>query len=434
MRNKVLSIITLVLLISFFVGVSSVLAASSDEEINISFTWWGDTKRHEIYNRIVDLFEEENPNIKVDRPFGSWTQYWDKLATQIASGGAPDVVGMHQRFVSDYVPRGALLNLETYMESGVIDTSAIPEAVVNGGYVNGKPYMVAQGVVTTGIVYNTAVFDDLGVSYPDMNWTWEEHADKLIEIRESAKAKGLDMWGAGDSSGGFFPSFAYYARSNGENIYTENGEIGLTEDTIVSWFNYWKELREKDAIPDPATSVEYDGLPLEQSLFNTGKAALLILPANQIWLYQNQVTNGGQIDIVRMPHSAGKLPGEYIEGSYLAVTSGSKHPEAAAKLISFFINNPEAQKTFMVEQGVPPTTTAVENIYDKLSAPQKRSIDFVQETLAIAEKAPYPPTGATEIMARFEEIAQAISFGYQTPEEGAAEFMQTAEDILSMNK
>ena len=404
-----------------------------EEETNISFTWWGDTKRHEVYNSIVDLFEKENPNIKVDRPFGSWTEYWDKLATQIAGGNAPDVIGMHQDYVSEYGPRGSLLDLQSYVDSGVIDLSAVPESVVKGGYINGKLMMVAQGVVTSGFFYNTATFDELGVAYPDMDWTWEDFAAKLAEIKAAADSKGIEMWGGGDDSGSMIPAFHYWIRSNGQTLFTEDGNIGFTEDVVASWFTFYKDLRDKGLIPDAATSVEYTGLPLEQNLFNTGKTALTIVPANQVWLYQNQVTNGGDINVIRIPHLEGKADGEYVEGSFLSVTSASENPEAAAKLISFFINNTESQKIFKLEQGVPPTTTAIDAITPELTPPQVRTIDFVQDTLAIAGNAPYAPTGVAEIRSRLTEIGQLVGFGESTPEEAAAEFMATCQEVLSRN-
>ena len=408
-----------------------VTVAPADEEINISFTWWGDTKRNEIYNGIVDLFEEANPNIKVDRPFGSWTEYWDKLATQIAGGNAPDVIGMHQDYVSEYGPRGSLLDLKPYVDSGVLDLSAVPESVVKGGYINGKLMMVAQGVVTSGIFYNTATFDELGVAYPDMDWTWEEYADKLAEIKAAADAKGIEMWAGGDDSGSMIPAFHYWIRSYGQQLFTEDGNIGFTEDAVADWFNFYKDLRDKDLIPDAATGVEYSGLPLEQSLFNTGKTALQVVPANQVWLYQNQVTNGGDINVVRIPHLAGKADGEYVEGSFLSVTSASKNPEAAAKLISFFINNTESQKLFKLEQGVPATTTAIDVITADLTPPQVRTINFVSDTLAIAGNAPYAPTGVAEIRSTLTEIGQAVAFGTSTPEEAAAEFIKICNEVLT---
>ncbi|MFW6022652.1 MAG: ABC transporter substrate-binding protein [Halanaerobiaceae bacterium] len=429
MKKRLLTIITSAILISLFVGAFSVMAA--DEEVTISFAWWGDTGRHEVYNSIVDMFEEEYPNINVERHPGSWNQYWTKLSTQAASGTAPDVIGMHPRYVADYA--SALLDLAPFVESGALDLYNVPESVRDTGFVDGTQYMISQGVTMNGYIYNAKTFDELGVEYPDRDWTYQEFAEKTVEIREAAEAKDMEMWGSADFSGLFIPYFAYYARSKGENAYTADGQLGFSEETVVEWFEFWNDLRENGGIPDAATGVEYTGLPLEQNLFNVGKVAINGIPANQIWLYQEQVTNGGDIHMVRMPHLADGQPAEYIEGAQFAITSGSDHPEAAAKLISFFINDKESQELFKLEQGVPPTTTAQEVITDSLSPADQRTVEFVSYALEMADSVPQPPTGSSEVIALFEEIAQAVAFGYQTPEEAAAEFIQGANDVLSMN-
>ena len=40
---------------------------ASTGDVSIRWSWWGDTKRHELYNSIADKFEEKNPGIKVER-------------------------------------------------------------------------------------------------------------------------------------------------------------------------------------------------------------------------------------------------------------------------------------------------------------------------------------------------------------------------------
>ena len=43
------------------------------QKVEIRFTWWGDTKRNDMYNEICDRFEEANPDIKVMREPMSWS-------------------------------------------------------------------------------------------------------------------------------------------------------------------------------------------------------------------------------------------------------------------------------------------------------------------------------------------------------------------------
>ncbi|HBM79256.1 MAG TPA: sugar-binding protein [Clostridiaceae bacterium] len=405
-------------------------SSDSGEKVKISFTWWGDTARNAIYNKICDLFETANPNIKVDRPFGSWAQYWDKLATQIASGSAPDIIGMHQDYVSEYSSRKALLDLKPYVDSGILKTSDIPESAYKGGFISGKLYMIPQGIVTSGYLYNTATFDKLGIEYPKMDWTWEEFAQKAIEIKKVADSKNIKMWGSSDDSGLLMPTFNYWVRTNGQVLFTDEGKIGFTQDVAENWFIFWKNLRDKNAIPDASTNTEYANLPIEQNLFSTGKVGIASLPANQLWLYQN-LAKSGNINIVRIPHLAGKANGEYVEGSFLSITAASKHPKEAAKFINFFINNTDAQRTFKLEQGVPATTTAVQAVTPDMTPVQLRTIKFVNDTLKIAGNAPYAPAGVAEIRTDFTNVASEVAFNKITPREGAIKFIKQCNDVLS---
>lgn len=404
---------------------------AAKEDIKIAMTWWGDTVRNEVYNKVIDQFEAANPNIKVDRPFGTWAEYFDKLSTQIAGGNAPDVIGMHQRYVSEYALRGTLYNLQEFVDSGVLDLTSIPESIVDTGYVAGTLYMVSQGVTGSGVTYNTSAFDKLAVSYPDMDWTWDDYAQTLKDLKKGIDAQGLDMWPSADLSPDIY-NFSYWVRANKENLFTEAGELGFTEETATSWFQFWKDMRDQELIPDAATVTEFDGLPLEQSLFATGKLAVAGMAASQIGNYQKLVTDDGQINILRFPHIEGNPNPEYLSGAFFTVNAKSENPEAAALLINFFINNTEAQKTFKIEQGVPAATTAIEAITASLSDSEKKSMEYIQNQLVkYATPEPYPPTGYTEISTNFKTIAMSVAFGEKTPAEAAADLMSTSAEVLS---
>ena len=221
---------------------------TKDEKVEIRFSWWGDTSRNEVYNGIVDRFEDEHPNITVKREFGRWDDYWNRLATQIAGGNAPDVVSMHQFYVSDYAGRNALLNLNNLVDSQKINLSDFPEAAVDSGKLNGDIYMVAKGLTMPGLAYSTATFDELGVEYPKFDWTWDEFIAKVTEIQQ---AIGSEInWATGDMSGGQLqPLFRYYVRQNGKDLFTEDGQLGFDKEDLVEWWAMWDNLRQQGVIP-----------------------------------------------------------------------------------------------------------------------------------------------------------------------------------------
>ena len=400
---------------------------SGQEPVEIRFSWWGDTKRNELYNAIVDRFEEEYPWITVKREFGGWGDYWDRLTTQIAGGNAPDVVSMHQFYVADYARRNALLDLETVASSGELDLSKFPDSALDSGRVDGTLYMVPKGVTMSGWVYNTALFDELGIDYPDMNWTYDDLIAISAEVVEKTGGK---IWGAVDHSGGQLqPNFRYFLRQNGEDLYTEDGKLGFSKETLIKWWTMWQEMRNNNLIPDAATGAEYANAPLEQNLFVTGKVALYQIPANQLYLYQQQFQEG-EIRIVRMPGLEGGQNGEYVEGAYLSITAKSKHPKEAALFINFFVNSEKSLELFKVEQGAPANTEMSEFVKPLLEPAQARAVEFIQEVLPYAHSAAYAPAGATEVEAAFKDNADAVAFGQKTVEQAADDFIKTAQEIL----
>jgi multiple sugar transport system substrate-binding protein len=73
--------------------------ASSDGPVTLRFSWWGSDTRHKMTEKLIAAFEAENPNINVEGEYGDWSGYWDKLATQVASQDAPDIIQMDAAYL-----------------------------------------------------------------------------------------------------------------------------------------------------------------------------------------------------------------------------------------------------------------------------------------------------------------------------------------------
>ena len=433
-KKSIAMLLALLMVVSaVFAGGSKEAATeeSDDGTVTISMTWWGDTKRNEVYNQVIDEYEKANPGVKVERPFSTWSNYFDRLSTQIAGGVAPDVMGMHQRYASEYAGRGALLDLQPYVDSGVLDLSDVPQSVIDTGRINGTLYMLPQGITGSGISYFTKTFDDLGVEYPDVDWTWDDYVACLEEIKAAADAAGkTNFWPSTDFSNDFY-NFSYWVRAKGENLFSEDGQLGFTKESMQEWFDMWADLRERDLIVDASTSAEYVGIPLEQSLYATGQVAISVMPISQLWLYQ-QLVEEGDYCLVRFPHLEGGPAPEYLSGAFYTINSKTKHPEEAAALISFFVSNPTGQQIFKQEQGLPPATSALAYLSETASPAELRSIDFVQNHLVPnASPEPYPPAGYNEVMATYVNCANAVAFGEMTSAEATEYFFSISESILN---
>lgn len=87
-------------------GAASTSTASSDEQVTLRFAWWGGDERANATMEVINQFMAENPNIKIEAEYGSSDGYHDKLATQLASGTAADIVQVDPETMPTFVATG----------------------------------------------------------------------------------------------------------------------------------------------------------------------------------------------------------------------------------------------------------------------------------------------------------------------------------------
>ena len=430
--KKFLAILMTVLMLLPTVSV----IAEEHEPITIRIAWWGDTKRHDRYNTMMDAFQTMYPWITVEREYGTWNDYWDKLATQVAGGNAPDVMGMHQQYAADYINRNATLPLNDYIESGVIDTSKMSEAVLDGCTVDGKIVMLPMGITVTTFLVNKTMCDELGVALPaygDM-WTWSDMQNVSRDFRAKAKEAGKDLYFMMDRFA--INEFMNYARGNGRDLYTEDGKLGFTVEDVQEWYAYFNDLRKEDCLPSADYVSEQSTKTLEQGAFANYEIAAIMVPVNQLYLYVAQMPDT-ELLCAMMPTGNDGTKDAYLEGAHWAIasTSDKAHQDAAALLIDFLENKEENWKTMLMDQGVPANQDMAAYISTLVSDVDALAIDFVNRTTEVVPGGfAYPPAGATEIKALFQEYQEYTMFGYSSVEEAAAAFYQGALDILATNQ
>lgn len=408
---------------------------TAEAPVEIRAAWWGDTKRHELYNKIIDEFQAANKNITVVREPTSWQDYWDKLTVQSASGGAPDFMGMHPQFANDYLRRGLIEPLDSYIKDGIIDTSNMSKGAVDSGVVDGVNYMIPMGITGQSFFINKTLLTELGVEAPSFDWTWDDLKAVGLKARAAFDAAGKkNVWFIDENSGNY-QLFRYWVRQNGKELYTKDGNLGFNVEDASTWFTYWNDVRQKKIVPDAATSVEYKKATLENSLFVQKKVAVRAVPVNQYKLYC-QALPDAEITIVRNPSKVGGQVGEYTEGAHFAI-SAKTTPEkklAAAKLINFWVNTEASMKLFGMDQGVPANTKMAEFIKPNLDQYQIKIMNYVGKIAKIAGSTIYPPAGASEVDALFQTITEQVMFNTKTPEAAAAELVEKAQAIVDKNK
>lgn len=414
----------------FMAGV--VGSAIAEEPLTIRFAWWGSAARAEVYNAICDAFEAAYPQYRVEREYApGLAAFFEKFATQVAGGNAPDVVSMHPRYQADYATRGVMADLAPYIESGIIDISNLNESVLASGMVNDVLYGLPQGVNVSEWFANKTYFDEFGIDLPDQNgfWTWDEFVDNCYTFRKNALAAGKDVYMAEESFE--YNYFRLYARSRGYEIFTEDGALGHDAKLLADWWNMWKQMQADDVIPSAEDTIIDKSASLEEKFFTTGKVATLEKAISQF----DQYAAACPFEIAILHTPSGKNGnGVYIEGCHIGVSAQAdeRHRETAATFVNFFVNDKRSVSHLQLQQGIPANSAMSEMVYSLLNKDQQQIVAWITnwiDNLGLPSGV-NPPNGYSEIANLFEEYRQYVSFGSMTAEEAAEAFVKDAGTVV----
>lgn len=393
--------------------------------VTISFQWWGNDERAVLTEEALDLFEEKNPGVTVETSFSAIDAYIPKLATQIASGSQPDLFLIPMESVKEYTQKGATSDLSEYI-GDVITVDDIPETTQKIGQIDGTFYGFTLGTATYAWAYDPIAFEEAGVDAPGAGFTW----DDLIDAGEKIRAASGGAKAAVTDPGGYIAHFGTYLDQNGKLMFTEDGELGFEESDLEEWFDLMEDLRDSGATTDPQTTSTLDQ-SMQNSGFALGKSAGEFIAASITGAFVDTI---GEEHVALAPlPSDTEIVGLGMAGTNVAAVSPeSEHPEVAAKLLDFLINDPEAAEILGLTRGIPLNTTNYEALAPTLTGGNKIVNDFVLEYQSeFSDPSPLAPPGVSTLPAEFTLAYENIIFGQTSNADAAAALFATFENAIS---
>jgi len=394
-----------------------------DEKVTLRIAWWGSQPRHDYTLEIIKMYEEKNPNVKIEAEYAAWDDYWKKLAPQAAANELPDIIQMDLSYFSQY-SQNNLADLTPYLDKE-INTKDIAENIINGGKLGDKLYGINAGVNVVGFHYDQEVLKKAGVDSIPEEWNWEDYK----EIAGKAKAAGVFM----DTGMKADVFFNYFLRTQGKSLYSKDGaSLGYKDDKLFEeFFNMTSGLVKDKAVPTPDFLAQLKGLEDDPVVTQN---------AIGIWQWSNQFV--GIQQVANRELSIAPMPGPNSEkGLYLkpsmfwSVGKNSKHKEEAAKFIDFMINDIEANKLNLGDRGVPGSSVVKEALKPLLSPAQVQVFDYVEWAEGNSSDFDGPdPVGAGEVIETLDSLAEQMAYGNLSVKDAAKQFRQQAESVLSQNK
>jgi multiple sugar transport system substrate-binding protein len=324
-----------------------------------------DPEQQEVQQQVVADFNASHDNIELILEVVPYDSSRDTLATQIASGAGPDVIGPVGWGGSNAF-HGEWLDISSLIEKHNYDTTQFNEELVKFYITDEGQVGLPFAVFPAAVFYQKDMFDEAGLSYPPANygekyvmpdgseveWNFDTMAEiaKILTVDADGNDASMPEFDTNNIvQYGYFPQWQH---PNHMGAFFGSGSLvaddGKTAEIPDAWADAWKWVYngmwgEQPFIPNGsvAESPEYGaGNP-----FNSGKVAMAI---THMWYTCCLADAGDNWDLGALPAYNGEVHGRVDADTY-RLWKGTQHPDEAFEVMTYLIG--EAAPTLLPTYG-----------------------------------------------------------------------------------
>ena len=355
------------------------------EPVTITYAHFsGAGAQEETLKKMIAVFEEKNPDIKVDLQITGFDDYFTKLATTVGGGNAPDVFEMNMENYLAYMLRGACADL-----TGLVNNENYSAGTLDAVSSDGKLYAVPMSFSTCVLIYNKALFDQAGIAYPTNDWTWAD----AQTAAEAIKALGDDIWGYYQPI--TYNEFYKSVKSNGGSLLNADytAFTANSPENVAVLDAMLKRVRGENHVQPTAEEMAGRG---DWDLFTEGKLGMIITGIWAFPTYTEKCTFDW--DIVVEPGFATKST--FFFANVNCVSPSSEKKEAAAKFADAMGSDPDIVQLRLDASWELPTIADQSKLtqYLEVTPPANRAAVFDSMDYAAAPPALKESGAASEII------------------------------------
>ncbi len=298
-------------------------ASAESGKIQLTVAGWSSSPAEDaLVQQALNQFMQQNPNISV-----TWQvipgDYPTKIRADMAAGNVPDVFYLQPGQAQEYIKAGKLLNLSPYMARDNVSPDDFYSSLMQPfDCADGTVYGIAKDWNSLGLFYNKTMFQEAGLGDPT-NWTWSDlqsAAQKLTKngVYGIALPPDASRWGAF-----LFADGGQMLSSDGQSA-AFNSQQGVEAATFYTSF----QLNHTGVRPGDVGGT-WDG-----DAFGNQKVAMTFEGG---WMipFMAQTFPNVQYGIAPIPMAPNGKRGNLLYTNAWAAYAGTKHPDAAWKLIQF---------------------------------------------------------------------------------------------------
>jgi len=412
-----------------------VTACSSDDDdgvIELTMAWWGSQHRHDITEEVIQLFNYQNPHIRVTGEFYDGAGYWTAMGTRTAANDVWDLFQLgsnYPEFIDHIMP------LNSFISDGTIDISRTTQDFIDITTThNGDIVGISNGVNAWGLAYDPAMFDAAGVPRPVPGWTWADFEHAAITI-----ANTLGHWGMGNFTNDAITMTQFMSQMDVDFWHTDPTQLGFDDYTVmIPYFTMRQNLVMAGAMPDPGEAMGITDIEGDPLVF--GNSAMAYLASNQFIALANAARaydDTRQLSMTVLPtHPGGQIASDIVSSQMFSIAQNSAHPEAAAEFLNFWVNNVEANVILQGERGIPimeHVRAELRPMATDIIATTYEFIDMLGDLGGETANVLGNPRQAEVEDFLNDSIVERLVLGMITPEEAARETFEFALQVVSFN-
>lgn len=283
------------------------------------------------YQPLVEEFEKQNPDLKIEMVDLGSSDYQTVLGTQLTGSGSDfDIVTIKD--VPGYttlVNKGVLEPLDEYIAADSVDLDAY-KGLTDQITVDGKLYELPFRSDFWVVYYNKDVFDAAQVAYPTNDMTFEDYDALARQL--TVDTPGQEVYGA-----------HYHTWRSAVQLFgildEKNTILDGTYDFLKPYYELVLAEQEDGVCQDYATlktsNLHYSGA------FSQGNVAMMNMGTWFISTMIEKIKSGEYTDcanwgIVKYPHADGVEPGSTLATiTALSIPANAPHKDAAWKFVKF---------------------------------------------------------------------------------------------------
>lgn len=375
------------------------------EEATIDIAIW-DSNQEPVLREILDNFEAENEDIKVQIQLTPFGQYWTKLEAAATGGDLADVVWMNGPNFELYAGNGIIEPLTSYLEDSDLNLDDYPDGLIDLYNFNGDQYGIPKDWDTSALWYNKELFDAAGVDYPTDDWTFEDMRAAAEEITDPDAG----IYGVSANAMTQEGMYEHIIQNGGYIINEDSTESGYDKPEAIEAVEQQVALIEDGLSPD--LGVQNDTSAFQ--LFGAEKLAMVQTASYRIPEFLSNENLEGKIDLVEVP--AMKQKGTVIHGLAHVMSANSEYKDQAFRLIEY-LGGEEANRVW-AESGV--VIPAYEDVLD-IWIDSQPDLNYQAYVNSLEYAAPYPVSANTSRWNEYENEAIRDIFSGDVPVADALE-------------